>query len=212
MTSAPIVPITDYVFPNLDPERKVLGPLGVELRPAQCKTAEEVLSHVQGASALLVCYAPVPAKVIETLRGCRLIARYGIGFDNVDVGAATAAGIVVTNVPDYCVDEVSDHTMALVLALARKVALSDRRVRAGTWSVPGLAPIHRLRGRVLGLVGLGKIPRAVVPKAQAFGMQVMACDPFVSPEAAALLGVRLASLADVLARKRCRVAARAAHR
>ena len=198
MSSAPIVPITDYVFPNLDPEKKILGPLGVDLRPAQCKTAEEVLAHVQGANALLVCYAPVPAKVINRLSGCRLIARYGIGVDNVDVRAATAAGIVVTNVPDYCVDEVSDHTMALVLALARKVPLSDRRVRSGTWSVPGLAPIHRLRGRVLGLVGFGKIPRAVAPKAQAFGLQVIAHDPYVSPETAAGLGVRLVSLADLL--------------
>jgi len=198
MSSSYVVPITDYVFPTLEPEATILSPLGVELRPAQCKTVDEVYEHVQGADALLVCYAPVTARVIEALRGCRIIARYGIGVDNVDLAAATAAGILVTNVPDYCVDEVSDHTMALLLALARKVALADRRVRAGTWSVPDLAPIHRLNGLTLGLLGLGKIPRAVVPKAQAFGLRVIACDPYLPPEQAASLGVRLVSLEELI--------------
>lgn len=193
------VPITDYVFPNLVPEHRVLDPLGVKLLPAQCKTAEEVAEHVQGADALLVCYAPVPGEVIRKLKGCRIIARYGIGVDNVDVEAATEAGILVTNVPDYCIDEVSDHALALIMALARKVALADRQIRAGKWSVPGLEPIRRLRGQILGLIGLGKIPRALAPKAQALGLRVIGFDPYFPAESAQSLGVQLMSLDELLA-------------
>ena len=144
MNAPPIVPITDYVFPNLEPERAVLDPLGVDLRPAQCKSSQEVAGHVRGADAVLVCYAPVTAEVIQELEGCRLIARYGIGVDNVDLQAATQAGIVVTNVPDYCVDEVSDHALALMLSLARKVTLANQRVHSGEWNVSGLGPMRRL--------------------------------------------------------------------
>ena len=198
MNASPVVPITDYVFPNLEPEQAVLGPLGVELRPAQCRTPEEVVEHVRGADALLVCYAPVPAKVIETLQGCRIIARYGIGVDNVDLIAATEAGIVVTNVPDYCIDEVSDHALTLILDLARKVSLADRRVRAGEWSVPRLGAMRRLRGLTLGLFGLGKIPKALVPKAQALGLKVIAFDPYLPRAEADRLGVELVDRQDLL--------------
>ncbi len=199
VNTPPIVPITDYVFPNLDPEHAVLGRMNAELRPAQCRTAEEVFAHVQGADAVLVCYAPVPGEVVRSLTGCRIIARYGIGVDNVDVPAATAAGILVTNVPDYCVDEVSDHSLALMLGLARKVTLADRRVRSGEWSVPGLGPIHRLRGLTLGLVGLGKIPRALAPKACALGLRVIAYDPFITPSQVAGIDVGLVDLDTLLA-------------
>ena len=195
----PVVPITDYVFPDLEPEKAVLGPLGVELRPAQCHTPEEVHAHVQGADGLLVCYAPVPGDVIRSLEGCRIIARYGIGVDNVDLAAATEMGIVVTNVPDYCVDEVSDHSLALLLALSRKVPMADRRVRGGEWSVPKLGPMRRLRGRTLGLVGFGKIPRALAPKAQAFGLRVIAYDPYFPAEQAAKMDVELVDLDELLA-------------
>jgi D-3-phosphoglycerate dehydrogenase len=198
MNAKPVVPITDYVFPNLEPEQAVLGSLGVELRPAQCRTPEEVAEHVRGADALLVCYAPVPAQVIETLQGCRIIARYGIGVDNVDLKAATEAGIVVTNVPDYCIDEVSDHALALMLDLARKVSLADRRVRAGEWSVPRLGTMRRLRGMTLGLVGLGKIPKALAPKALALGLKVIAYDPYLSQTEAERMGVELVDLQSLL--------------
>lgn len=197
MNKPAVVPITDYVFPNLEPEQAILGPLGAELRPAQCHTPQEVLNHVRGADGLLVCYAPVPAEVINSLEDCRIIARYGIGVDNVDLAAATEKGIIVTNVPDYCVDEVSDHSLTLIMALARKVNLADRRVRSGEWSVPRLGPMHRLRGSTLGLVGFGKIPRALAPKAQALGLQVKAFDPYFPPEQASKLDVELVSLDDL---------------
>ena len=120
-----IVAITDYVFPSLEPERRVLAPLGVELRPQQCRSEEEIIELAQKADAILNCYAKMTARVIEGLKRCKIIARYGIGVDNVDLAAASKAKILVTNVPDYCVDEVSDHALALVLSLARKIVAAD---------------------------------------------------------------------------------------
>ena len=111
-----IIAITDYVFPSLEPEPAVLAPLGVELRPQQCRSEEEIIALAHDADAILNCYAKMTARVIEGLKRCRIIARYGIGVDNVDLAAATRAGILVTNVPDYCIDEVSDHALALLLA------------------------------------------------------------------------------------------------
>jgi len=129
---------------------------------------------------------------------CRVISRFGIGVDNIDLDAAAKAGIVVTYVPDYCVDEVSDHAMALLLALARKVTYANQLVQGGRWEMKAVVPLYRLRGRVLGLVGLGKIPRALVPKAQAFGMKVIAADPYVPAEAAAELDVKLVDFERLL--------------
>ncbi len=134
------------------------------------------------ADAVLVTYAKVTAEMIGQMTRCRIIARFGIGVDNVDLAAATNASIVVTRVPDYCIDEVSDHTMALLLALARKIPLANSRVHAGRWEMPAVVPIYRLRGSVLGLVGFGRVPQLVAPKAKAFGLRVVSYDPFVSEE------------------------------
>ncbi len=195
-----VVAVTDSVFPSLEPERRVLGPLGVELRPGQCRSEEEILALARDADAVLNCYARMTAWVIEGLRRCRIIARYGIGVDNVDLAAATRAGILVTNVPDYCVDEVSDHALALLLALARQIVVADRGVRGGAWDVGAHAGIRRLRGQVLGLLGFGKIARALASKAQALGMAVMAHDPYVPADAVVRHGVRAAGL-DALLRE-----------
>ena len=138
------------------------------------------------------------ARVIAELKRCRVIARYGIGVDNVDLAAATRAGIVVTNVPDYCVDEVSDHGLALFLALARRVVAADQAVKSGAWDVVAHKGIQRLRGQTLGLLGFGKIARALAVKAQALGMQVLAFDPFVDAETMARLKVRGADMDTLL--------------
>jgi len=116
------------------------------------------------------------------------------------VAAATARGIPVTNVPDYCIDEVSDHALALLFACARKVALLDRHVWDGRWDARDAAPMHRLRGRVLGLIGFGKIPRRLTGKAQALGLDVIAFDPYVSGEDMAAAHVEKVTLEDLLAR------------
>jgi D-3-phosphoglycerate dehydrogenase len=145
-----------------------------------------------------VTYAKITAEMIRQMTRCRIISRFGIGVDNVDIAAATGAGIVVTKVPDYCIDEVSDHTMALLLALARKIPFANAQVHAGRWEMPSVVPIHRLRGSVLGLVGFGRIPQLVAPKAKSFGLRVVAYDPYIPQEIFARAGVEGVDFAHVL--------------
>ena len=192
------VAVADSVFPNLDPAREVLSRIGADLRVAPAKTPEAILEVAAGADALLVTYAQITSDMIGQLTRCRIISRFGIGVDNVDLAEATRKGIVVTKVPDYCIDEVSDHAMALLLAAARKIPFSNGQVQRGTWKMPDVVPIRRLRGSVLGLVGFGRIPRLVAPKARSFGLHVVAYDPFVPGEVFANEGVESVSFPDLL--------------
>ena len=196
--ASPVVAVSDSVFPNLDPARDVLSRIGAELRPAAEPTAEGILRVATDADALLVTYAKITAPMIEQMGRCRVISRFGIGVDNVDLDAATKAGIAVTKVPDYCIDEVSDHTLALLLALARKVASSNAQVHAGRWDMRASVPMHRLRGSVLGLVGFGRIPQLVAPKAQAFGLRVVTFDPYVPAELLVRSGVTRVEFPELL--------------
>lgn len=178
MAKAKVV-LTDYVWESLDVEKKILGDLG-ELVPMQTKKPEEFLAQAADCDALLNTYAgPITAEAMAKMPKCRIIARYGIGVDTIDLKAATEAGIIVTNNPTYCIEEVAEHTMALLLDSARKVAFYDRQVRAGTWAVPPGKPLYRLVGRTLGLVGFGNIARQVAVRAAAFGMKILYADPFV---------------------------------
>src|ERR1700726_179308 len=194
----PLVAVSDSVFPNLDLARGVVSRVGAELRMAAQPTPEGIVEAAREADALLVTYAKITAGMIGQMKRCRIISRFGIGVDNVDIAAATSAGIVVTKVPDYCIDEVSDHAMALLLALARKIPFASARVHAGHWEMQAVMPIHRLRGSVLGLVGFGRIPQLVAPKAQSFGLQVVACDPYVRPDVLARAGVEGVDFARLL--------------
>ena len=153
----PFVAVSDSVFPNLEPARAVLSKIGAELHLAEEPKVDAILRVARDADALLVTYAKITAEMIREMKRCRIISRFGIGVDNVDLAAATAAGIVVTKVPDYCIDEVSDHAMALLLAAARKIPFANARAQAGHWDLRAVVPIHRLRGGVLGLVGFGRI-------------------------------------------------------
>src|SRR6202521_1518056 len=185
----PVVAVSDSVFPNLNPAREVLSRIGASLLLAKASPRQAIMQVARDADELLVTYAKVTAEMIGQMTGCRIIARFGIGVDNVDIAAATKASIVVTRVPDYCIDEVSDHTMALLLALARKIPFANSRAHEGRWEMPAVVPIHRLRGSVLGLVGFGKIPQLVAPKAKAFGLQVISYDPFAPADVFAREGV-----------------------
>jgi len=180
-----LVAVADSVFPTLDPARAVLSKIGAELSLANQPTPQDIIKVARDADAVLVTYAKITADMIQQMARCRIIARFGIGVDNVDIGAATDAGIIVTRVPDYCIDEVSDHTLALLLALARKIPFANSSVQTGRWEMSATVPIHRLRGRVLGLVGFGRIPQLVAPKAKAFGLKVITYDPFVQQDIAA---------------------------
>ena len=192
------VAVADSVFPNLDPATRVLAEIDAELQLAPDSSPESVMKLAADADAVLVTYAKINADMIRQMKRARIISRFGIGVDNVDLDAATQKGIVVTKVPDYCIDEVSDHAMALLLAAVRKIPTGTEQVHAGTWKMPNFVPIHRLRGSVLGLVGFGRIPQLVVPKAKAFGMRVVAFDPYVPPEAFQTLGVERVELAELL--------------
>jgi D-3-phosphoglycerate dehydrogenase len=161
-------------------------------------TPEGIVAAAKDADALLVTYAKINADMIREMKKCKIISRFGIGVDNVDIEAATRQGIVVTKVPDYCIDEVSDHAMALLLSLVRKIPFSSARAHAGRWEMPAVTPIHRLRGTVLGLVGFGRIPQLVAPKAKAFGIRVMASDPYVPLNVMEQAGVGRLEFAELL--------------
>jgi D-3-phosphoglycerate dehydrogenase len=194
----PLIAVSDSVFPNLNLAREVLSRVGAELLLAEGPTADAIMQVARNADAVLVTYAKVTAEMIGQMTRCRIISRFGIGVDNVDIPAATKAGIVVTRVPDYCIDEVSDHTMALLLALARKIPFANSRAHAGHWEMPAVVPIYRLRGSVLGLVGFGRIPQLVAPKAKAFGLKVISYDPFVSQETMNRAGVEKVEFSELV--------------
>ena len=187
--SRPIIAVTDSPFPSLDPAMAALKRLDPEVRMSKSASAEDILAVARDADAILVTYAKLPGELLRQLTRCKAIGRFGLGVDNIDIKSAAELGIMVTYVPDYCMHEVSDHAMALLLALARKIPLSNKLVQAGRWEMPAVVPIHRLAGRVLGLVGFGNIPRALTPKAKAFGLRVVTHDPYVSQEVLAAAGV-----------------------
>jgi D-3-phosphoglycerate dehydrogenase len=196
----PIVAVTDSVFPSLDPAKAALARVDPDIRIAKSASADDILSVARDADAILVTYAKLPGELLRQLTRCKVIGRFGLGVDNIDIKTAAELGITVTYVPDYCMQEVSDHAMALILALARKVPLSNALVQGGRWEMPAVAPLRRLAGQVLGLIGFGNIPRAVAPKAKAFGLDVIAHDPYVAPGVLAAAGVAGVSFDDLLAR------------
>jgi D-3-phosphoglycerate dehydrogenase len=192
--------VTDSPFPSLDPAIAALKRVDPELRMAKSASADDILAVARDADAVLVTYAKLPGELLQELRRCKVIGRFGLGVDNIDIPAAARLGITVTYVPDYCLREVSDHAMALLLALARKIPFSNRLVQSGRWEVPPIVPLRRLEGQVLGLVGFGNIPRALAPKAKAFGLRVITHDPYVSADVAKALGVENMSFEDLLGR------------
>jgi D-3-phosphoglycerate dehydrogenase / 2-oxoglutarate reductase len=197
--SRPLIAVTDSPFPSLDPAKAALARLDPELRMAKSASAEDILAVARDADAILVTYAKLPGELLRQLTRCKAVGRFGLGVDNIDLPAAAELGITVTYVPDYCMHEVSDHAMALLLALARKIPLSNALVQAGRWEMPAVVPIHRLAGRVLGLVGFGNIPRALAPKAKALGLRVVTHDPYVSAQTLSDAGVEGVSFDQLLA-------------
>lgn len=174
--------ITDYVWPSTDPERGVLEAAGIELVVAP-DTSENTLAELaKDVDAIMFCFAQVTAKVLESATKCKIAARYGIGVDNVDIPRATELGIVVTNVPDYCMDEVTDHALGMILALNRRLVPHTREVVQGGWNDVALnQPMHRTRGATMGIVGYGRIGRSLAAKAVGFGMNILAYDPMIEP-------------------------------
>jgi len=173
------VVITDCDLGPCDIEKKVLAEIA-EVYTYQCRTEEEVKKVAKDADGIIVQYAPITRSVIESLEKCKVISRYGIGVDNIDVKASTEHGIFVVNVTDYCIDEVADHTIALLLACTRKIVFLDNLVKNGIWNVRLAAPIYNLNGKTMGLIGFGSIAKQVSLKVLAFGLNIIAYDPYVS--------------------------------
>ena len=197
--AGPVIAVTDSVFPNLDPAMAALAKLNPTFRMSKSANADDILAVAKDADAILVTYAKITREIIGELTRCKAIGRFGLGVDNIDLPAAKEKGIAVNYVPDYCIREVSDHTMALLLSLIRKVPLSNKLVQAGRWEMPAVVPIRRIEGTVLGLLGFGNIPRLVAPRAQAFGIKVIAYDPFAKPELFKAAGVESVDLDTLLA-------------
>ena len=176
----PKIVITDCDHPSVEIEREVLSEIDPEFILAQCNTEDEVIEVAKDADGIINQYAPITRRVIESLKRCKVIVRYGVGVDNIDVEAATEHKIIVANVPDYCIDEVSTHALALILACARGITLLDRKRRAKRWDFTLAKPLFRTQGKTLGLFGLGRIGRMVAQKASGFDFRIIAYDPYVS--------------------------------
>ena len=172
------IAITDYTFPHLGIERGILEPLGHTLVAGQCKSEDAVIALTAGCDQIITQFAPVSARVIAAMERAKVIVRYGIGVDNVDLEAAAARGIPVCNIPDYCIDEVADHTLALLLALTRRVIPNHRAIAAGDWklAVP-LESMQALCRLTVGVVGYGRIGRAACARLRGFGCRLLVSDP-----------------------------------
>lgn len=189
-----------WVSPPGERERERLAAAGARLVARLCPTEEELIEHGRDADALITLDEPCSARVIAALQRCRVISRLGVGVDRVDVAAAAGAGIIVANVPDFCVDEVSDHALMLLLALARRLPALTAHARAGSWdSIAAAGDVQRLRGQVLGLIGFGRIGRSLAGKAGALGLRLCAHDPKLDAAAIRAAGVEPLDLPALLA-------------
>ena len=172
--------ITDYAWSSFEPERQILSEIGADTIVAERGDEEELLTYAPKVDGILTCWKPVRELVIAQATKCQIIARYGIGLDNIDVEAATENGIVVTNVPTYCVDEVSDHALALLLACARNIQQYSNAVKSGAWDQNCVSSMYRLRGKTVGIVGFGNIAKTIIPKVSALGLKVQVYSPRTS--------------------------------
>ena len=193
-----LVVATDPHHSDFRGELEELAVIGAEIRIAQCKTEEDVAEACGEADGIMVTFAPVGRRALAGMPRCRVVVRSGVGYDTIDVAAATERKVMVANVPDYCISEVADHAMTLMLCVWRKVAELDAQVRAQGWTGM-LRPVRRLEGQVLGIIGLGRIGRAVAARGRGFGLRRIAYDPYAPADVFSALGVESVSL-DVLAR------------
>ncbi|WP_296815815.1 C-terminal binding protein [Megasphaera sp.] len=190
--------VTDYDYGTLEPEKNEVAKIGAVLVPTQSKTEDAIIENCKDADGLLNQYAPITRKVMESLPNLKVVGRYGVGVNTVDLKAATDLGIQVVNVPDFCMDEVSNQAIALMMACHRKLNLLNHQTHHDGWDYQIAKPIQRLWGQTLGLLGFGRIPRMVAQKMKAFGLKILAYDPYVSPEVGAQEGVEILPLKDVL--------------
>jgi D-3-phosphoglycerate dehydrogenase len=195
----PKVVITDYDYGDVEIERAILEAAGARVVALQAKSEDELFEEARDCDAIMNQYARIGAATIARMERCRVIARYGVGVDIVDVEAATRKGILVTNVRDYCIDEVADHAIALWLALVRKLFVYNDATHRGVWRWQSGAPVHRVRGRIMGIVSFGKIGRAIAERARGFGVETLAYDPYIDDAIPKAHGARRVDKETILA-------------
>ena len=188
--------IADYDYGDVDIERRILEGAGLEVVEAQCRAEGDVIEAGRGVSALLTQYAPITARVFDELPELRMVGRYGVGYDVVDVAAARECGVWVANVPDYGTEEVAAHALSMAFALLRHLPLYDRGVRDGRWHPHSTGPLHRLKNLTLGVVGVGRIGGTFARRASPWFSRTLGCDPYLDEEAWPE-GVGRASLEEV---------------
>lgn len=189
--------ITDYEFKNVDLEREILAEAGIGLADYQNRAPQDIIPTVRQADAIIVQYGQMTADVIDCLERCRLIVRYGAGINNIDADAATRKGIFVCNVPDYGVDEVSNHAIMMIMALSRHLPATMKNVHEGGWWYPALSQVHRLAGSTVGLIGFGRIAQMVARKLAAFNVNVIAYHPRRDAAYMEARGAQKASLEEI---------------
>jgi D-3-phosphoglycerate dehydrogenase len=189
--------VTDWGFPNVDTERSILEGHGCQVLDYQCRTEDEVVEVVADADLVISQWAPIRERAISAMKKTRAIVRYGLGLDNIDVAAARARGIEVHNIPDYCLDEVADHTLALLLALQRQVFTVWQRVQTAKWINQPPLELSPLNECTLGLIGFGRIAQKVAQRAKAFGTAVIAHDPYQPKETFTSNAVRAVPLQEI---------------
>ena len=190
--------ITDHRFKDVDRERHAVETAGGQLIVGQASDERQAADLCQDADGVLTARAPITKRVIEAMRRCRVIVRYGIGVETIDIDAATKRGILVANVPDYCVDEVSDHALTLLLMLSRQAIRAISLAREDGWLLAKMPPLERLRGQTCGLVGCGQIGSLLAAKVAALGMSVVIYDPYLSQPRAIEIGGQLVSFERLL--------------
>ena len=182
------VVVSDYILPDLEIEREAVAAVGAEFAVGQSESVAELIELAHDADAMFNTYfGPIGDEVYEACPKLKVVVRFGIGYDTIDVEAATRHGVMAVNVPDYCIEEVSDHAIGLWLALGRKIVSADRMVRTGEWGMKPLQPVLKLQGQTVGIVGLGRIGRRTAQKLGAFGVELLFADPYI--DAAPDLGV-----------------------
>lgn len=198
MSEKPKIVITDYDYGDVSVETAILEAAGAEVIALQAKNQEDLFEAARDCFGMMNQYARIGAETIAHMQQCKVIARFGVGVDIVDVDAATKKGILVTNVRDYCTEEVADHAISLWLTLARKLPFYDKATKAGIWQWQSGAPIHRIRGCIMGIVSFGAIGQAIADRARAFGVEIIVYDPFISPTVVQEYGARLIDKATLL--------------
>ncbi|QSQ08288.1 Hydroxypyruvate reductase [Koleobacter methoxysyntrophicus] len=190
------IPVWSSIIKDIEIEKQEMA--GFDAEVEFIRDREEFIKVAAKADAVITADSKIDRSIIGNLVKCKIIVRQGIGFDNIDIKAAAEKNIIVCNVPDYCTDEVSDHTIALILSLVRKVPVYSGLVKNGIWDIKSVSPIRRLSTLILGLAGFGKIAREVARKAKPFGFRIMAFDPYVSPQLAGEYGVDLVNFEDLI--------------